>query len=275
MAIWIINAYAVFLAIVFAWTLLANLPEPGSGHVQVSDPKNLPIHVTEKGKTYQGEQAREKLGEWLVQHGFTGSTSDESSRNDPGAAADRFVRGLTGGFAWLMMIIFLVVAVAFALLATYLGFFFLPFMLTLPLSLGLAVFWARPRRFLMLRPFKNKETNRPLRRIIARSLAGFGHTYTLADSRIHVPLYIRIPILVGQLSFFAFHRRKVRKPATSRSLPGPWAGDLCVTSTGASLRAASFRYPVTIRAGKSAFNGWLPKSTASFSTSVMSMAGRT
>lgn len=217
-ALWLAGAYAVFLAVMIAWTILTNLPDPGAGEVRISGPGRIPVRVTEKGKSYEGDEAREKLGERLRQRGVVPPKQGGAARDDDRALADRFVGGLLTGFTWALMIVFLVIAVPVAVLATYMVFFFVPFALTLPLSAGLALSWTRPARLLLLRPFRKRETNRPLRKIIARRLAGLGHTYTLADADIRVPLYIRIPVLAGQLSFFAFHRRRVRKPEDIESL---------------------------------------------------------
>jgi hypothetical protein len=93
----------------------------------------------------------------------------------------------------------------------YVAFFVLPFLLTLPVTGPLATSWKAPARFLLLRPFNRAWATPPLRAFVRRSVAPFGHCYTLADSRIQVPLHVRIPWLLGGLSLFSFRARMLRR----------------------------------------------------------------
>jgi hypothetical protein len=177
------------------------------------DLEQLNLTVTLNGKTLHGKEARDELDKWLRSHPARAKTDTKTGESKYVPSSEEFITGLLSAFTYLLMLLFLVGVVIFVVVAGYLGFFFLPFLLTLPFSLGLALFWSRPGHVLVLRPFQRKESNRPLRRIVARVVAGFGHTYTLADADIKVPWYVRVPILIGQLSFFAFHRRRVSKSA--------------------------------------------------------------
>ena len=82
----------------------------------------------------------------------------------------------------------------------------------LPVALSLALKWKQPARFLVLRPFNRTYISRNLRRILSRDLAPLGHCYTLADADIRVALWLRLPLVLGQLSFFAFRQRKIASP---------------------------------------------------------------
>ena len=88
--------------------------------------------------------------------------------------------------------------------------YLLPFTLTLPLCAPIVALWQTPPRFLLLRPFNRALLSRPLRRMVRREVAPFGHLYTLSDADIKVPWYIRIPLLLGQLALFSFRMRRIR-----------------------------------------------------------------
>jgi hypothetical protein len=95
----------------------------------------------------------------------------------------------------------------------YVVFFVAPFAATLPLTFPLAVSWTRPARFLLLRPFHRRNLTTGLVRFLRRHVVDFGHTYTLADTTLKVPWYVRVPALLGQVSLFSFRFRKIRHPA--------------------------------------------------------------
>jgi hypothetical protein len=121
-----------------------------------------------------------------------------------------------------MIFIYIVVA--------YLLLFVVPFLTPLPIALPLTFTWKRPARFLVLRPFNRGHASRALRRILRRQIAPLGHCYTLADADIRVPLWVRLPLVFGQLSFFLFRRRKIVVPKDisklARSMGRRWLRNL-------------------------------------------------
>jgi len=98
------------------------------------------------------------------------------------------------------------------LLATYLALFFIPFLLTLPVVLPFTRSWCDPVRFLILRPFNKDRITEELTRFLRDQFAPFGHCYTLSDRKVRIPLFVRIPLVLGQLAFFNFRLRKIRRP---------------------------------------------------------------
>jgi hypothetical protein len=101
---------------------------------------------------------------------------------------------------------------AFAVPVVYILFFIAPFVLSMPLSLPFALRWTRPAHFLLLRPFHRQELSGPLARLVRKTVSGFGHVYTLADAALRVPLYVRIPLVLGQIALFSFRLRTIREP---------------------------------------------------------------
>jgi len=91
----------------------------------------------------------------------------------------------------------------------YVAYFILPVVVSLPFMVLIALTWRDPRRIVLFRRFNTVYENKLLRKIIARHLSRFGHVFTLADSQIHLPWNVRIPILLGQLSFVHFRPRKI------------------------------------------------------------------
>jgi hypothetical protein len=78
------------------------------------------------------------------------------------------------------------------------------------LALPLIVGWRHPATILLLRPFNRPDHSRPLRGLVRREVAGYGHVYSLADLSIKVRWYITIPVLLGQLGFMSFRLRRLR-----------------------------------------------------------------
>ena len=105
----------------------------------------------------------------------------------------------------------------FILGVLYVVFYLLPFTLLLPVIGPIVALWQTPPRFLVLRPFNRALLSRPLKRLLRREVAPFGHVYTLSDADIKVRWYIRIPILLGQLALFSFRLRRIRDKA---QIPG-------------------------------------------------------
>jgi hypothetical protein len=91
----------------------------------------------------------------------------------------------------------------------YVAYFILPVLIFLPILLPLALTWKNPRRIVVFRRFNTPLEAKRLRRIAARHLGRVGHVFTLADSQIHRSLFVRIPPLLGQLSFLHFRPRRV------------------------------------------------------------------
>ena len=92
----------------------------------------------------------------------------------------------------------------------YVGMFILPIVLTLPLNAPIIGLWQYPPTFLFLRPFHRGVLSKPLKRIARREIAPLGHTYTLSDGDIHVPWFVRVPLVLGQLALFSFRFRTIR-----------------------------------------------------------------
>ena len=108
---------------------------------------------------------------------------------------------LPGVNAWLLPIV------------GYVAFFVVPLLGALPIVLPTALRWRDPKRIVVFRRFNAAYENRQLRRIVSRHLAVFGHLFTLADREIHIPLGVRIPVLLGQLGFTHFRPIVVRDAA--------------------------------------------------------------
>jgi len=122
---------------------------------------------------------------------------------------------LKAGISIFLLIIVFIVAMTLlpmVLLATYLALFFFPFILTLPVILPFARRWHDPIRFLILRPFNKDRITAELTRFLREQFSPFGHCYTLSDRKVRVPLLVRIPLVLGQLAFFNFRLRKIRRP---------------------------------------------------------------
>jgi hypothetical protein len=96
--------------------------------------------------------------------------------------------------------------------AIYVVLFVMPSLLALPLVFRFARRWRDPIRFLVLRPFNNDHVTKELSALLRDEFARFGHCYTLSDRRVRVPLHVRVPLLLGQLSFFNYRVRKIRRP---------------------------------------------------------------
>jgi hypothetical protein len=120
--------------------------------------------------------------------------------------------GIIYGLASAFATIFITLLAALAVPATYFAFFVAPFLLSLPLSLPFAIRWRDPARVLLLRPFNRQEITGALSKFVTRNVSGFGHVYTLADVTLRVPLYVRVPLVLGQVALFSFRLQRVRTP---------------------------------------------------------------
>lgn len=106
---------------------------------------------------------------------------------------------------------FFIILLAFV--ASYFLFFVFPFVLVSPALTSISIRWKNPAHILLLRPFHRGAASRGLKKIVRTQIAKFGHVYTLADTDIHVPWYVTIPIFLGQISFFKFRYREIIKPS--------------------------------------------------------------
>ena len=94
----------------------------------------------------------------------------------------------------------------------YLGYFFFPFLTASFFAIPFCMFWKRPLKIVVLRPFNRGVTTKPLRQFLRRNLARYGHIYTLADADIKIPFIVWIPIFIGQIGFLQFRLRTLREP---------------------------------------------------------------
>ncbi len=109
------------------------------------------------------------------------------------------------------LVILIVQIIALLLIIPYLGLFLIPFLITLPFIMPVILSWRRPNIILLLRPFGQWDVNTSLKRIIRNKISRYGHTYTLADSEMKIPFYVRIIFLLGQISLFSFRFRKIKE----------------------------------------------------------------
>ncbi len=91
----------------------------------------------------------------------------------------------------------------------YAALFVLPILYSLPLLLLVALRWHNPARIIVFRRFNLAFENSVVRRVLAQHLAPMGHVFTLADSKIHTPWSVRVPLILGQLGFVHFRPRKI------------------------------------------------------------------
>jgi hypothetical protein len=101
---------------------------------------------------------------------------------------------------------------ALLLLVFYAVFFVVPGIVVALVALPLILGWRDPERILVLRPFNRPDHSGPLRGLIRREVAGYGHTYTLADVALRVRWYVTVPVLLGQLGLLSFRLRRVTGP---------------------------------------------------------------
>lgn len=100
----------------------------------------------------------------------------------------------------------------FFLVFFYVTFITIPYVVTLPYSLLIAITWRNPPRFLLLRPFNRKRYTGVLRSIVRAEVAPFGHTYSLADAHLKTPWYVKFPAFLGQFALFSFRFPTIREP---------------------------------------------------------------
>ena len=123
------------------------------------------------------------------------------------------VGGVALSMSWAPEALGLVVILWF-----YVLFFVVPGVGTALLASPLIFGWRNPARILLLRPFNRPDHSRPLRKLVRREVAGYGHTYSLADVAIRVRWYVAVPVLLGQLGLLSFRLRRVKGPSGLRRL---------------------------------------------------------
>lgn len=96
--------------------------------------------------------------------------------------------------------------------AFFFTFFFIPGAISMLFALPGVLLFRHPKRILVLRKFGRKDSSRGLKRILRRHISLLGHIYTLSDADIRVPLLVRIPLLLTQVAFFHFGRRRLSTP---------------------------------------------------------------
>jgi hypothetical protein len=94
--------------------------------------------------------------------------------------------------------------------AVYGSFFVVPFLLCLPVILPLALRNKNIDQIIVFRKFNNKASGKAIRKIIRSYVSNYGHVFTLSDSNFKVKWWIRIPLMLGQTSFFHFRQRNIR-----------------------------------------------------------------
>ena len=118
------------------------------------------------------------------------------------------------------VVFFYVLAVSYGLLLL------VPPVVTLPLAAFTASRWKRPTSILLLRPFHQGRASRALAKVVRRDLGSVGHVYSLADADIHVPWYMTLSTLLGQLSILSFGYCEISRPRQLDGLVGslrrPW-----------------------------------------------------
>jgi hypothetical protein len=152
---------------------------------------------------------------WIVLLGWIGwilYVSHKPLEPNPSAAKDPMTALISVAAFALAFAIFIVPLMLILTALGYVAVFVIPFLLTLPFVLPFARKWRDPVKFLVLRPFNKDRITTDLVRFLRDEFAPFGHCYTLSDRKVRVPFHIRVPLLLGQLSFFNFRVRKIRQP---------------------------------------------------------------
>lgn len=85
----------------------------------------------------------------------------------------------------------------------------LPILVLYPTLALVALFWRRPLRILLLRPFHAPEVSNTLKNIVQDSIGYLAHVYTLADPIIRQRWYIRWPVALPHLWPFHFRSKRV------------------------------------------------------------------
>lgn len=160
------------------------------------------------------------VGSVISAHQMVKEVGDELAPMAPTSPSMTYLKA--GGGLWDAFVGVFVSVAFFAMFAVYsiiivlvayLMFFVIPFLMVLPVIGPVAIMWRSPARFLLLRPFDRGRLTRVLAHVVRREIGPLGHTYTLADRAVHVPWFVRVPLLFGQLAIFSYRFSKIRHSA--------------------------------------------------------------
>ncbi len=104
-----------------------------------------------------------------------------------------------GYFTWIILFV------------VYCAFFLAPFALSLPILLPIAFKNRNTNRIVVFRKFNSPVSKKGISRIVRPVVSNYGHVFTLSDSNYKTKWYVRIPVLLGQMSFFHFRHRNISK----------------------------------------------------------------
>jgi hypothetical protein len=93
----------------------------------------------------------------------------------------------------------------------YSAFFIIPLLFCLPVLLPLSIKNKNTSRIIVFRKFNDSTSKKALNKLIKSILGNYGHVFTLSDKNFKIKWYVRIPLLLGQMSFFHFRQRNIRK----------------------------------------------------------------
>jgi hypothetical protein len=96
------------------------------------------------------------------------------------------------------------------IIVAYGSFFLLPFLLCLPVILPLAIKNKNTNRIVIFRKFNSEISKKAVNKITGSVISNYGHVFTLSDSNYKIKWYVKIPILLGQMSFFHFRHRDIK-----------------------------------------------------------------
>jgi len=104
------------------------------------------------------------------------------------------------------------------LLLVYSSFLVVPFLLSMPVILPLALRNRNVDRIVVFRKFNSKPSSKALLKFIRPIISNYGHVFTLSDSRFRAKWYIKIPVLLGQTSFYHFRQRTIKDEKSKEEL---------------------------------------------------------
>ena len=120
-------------------------------------------------------------------------------------AAYLFFGGIGPGmFSQVPVYIYVVIV-----LLVYGIFFVVPFLLCLPVVIPFAFKQKNISRIIIFRKFNDDLSKKSLRHIIRTDLSNYGHIFTLSDKNFKIKWYIKIPLFLGQMSFFHFRQKTI------------------------------------------------------------------
>jgi len=96
------------------------------------------------------------------------------------------------------------------IIVAYGSFYLLPFFLCLPVILPLAIKNKNTSRIVIFRKFNSEISKKAVNKITGSIVSNYGHVFTLSDSSYNIKWYVKIPIILGQMSFFHFRQRDIK-----------------------------------------------------------------